>query len=80
MAVFFASLLPQFAPGGDATFAALLGLGLLFCSLTFAWLCCYAVAVARIGRLLTGTVRRALDAVTGIVLVALGARLGTDDG
>jgi len=79
MAVFFASLLPQFAPGGAATFAALLGLGLLFCTLTFAWLCCYAAAVARVGLLLTGTVRRVLDAVTGIVLVALGVRLATED-
>ncbi len=79
MAVFFASPLPQFAPGGDATFAALLGLGLLFCAMTFAWLCCYAAAVARVGRLLTGTVRRALDAVTGVVLVALGVRRATED-
>jgi len=78
MAVFFASLLPQFAPDGDATFVTLLVLGFLFCSLTFAWLCCYAVAVARIGRLLTGTVRRMLDAATGVVLVALGVRLATE--
>ena len=79
MAVFFASLLPQFAPEGDATFDALLALGLLFCSLTLAWLCCYAVAVARIGRLLTGTARRVLDVVTGVVLVALGVRLAADE-
>jgi threonine/homoserine/homoserine lactone efflux protein len=43
MAVFFASLLPQFAPGGSASFAALLALGLLFCSLTLAWLALYAL-------------------------------------
>jgi threonine/homoserine/homoserine lactone efflux protein len=79
MAVFFASLLPQFAPEGGATFVALLALGLLFCSMTFLWLCCYAVAVARLGRLLTGAVRRALDAVTGVVLVALGVRLAAED-
>lgn len=79
MAVFFASLLPQFAPEGDATFVVLLGLGLLFCSMTFAWLCCYAVAVARIGRLLTGTTRRVLDALTGAILVALGVRLATEE-
>jgi threonine/homoserine/homoserine lactone efflux protein len=78
MAVFFASLLPQFAPAGDSSFAVLLALGLLFCSLTFAWLTLYATAVARVGRLLTGTVRRALDAVTGIVLVALGLRLAAE--
>ncbi|HUG63667.1 MAG TPA: LysE family translocator [Gaiellaceae bacterium] len=75
MAVFFASLLPQFPPGGDASFVALLALGLLFCAMTFAWLSLYAVAIARMGRLLTNTVRRALDAVTGAVLVALGLRL-----
>ena len=47
--------------------------------MTFAWLTFYAVAVARLGRLLTGAVRRALDAVTGVVLVALGLRLATDE-
>jgi threonine/homoserine/homoserine lactone efflux protein len=79
MAVFFASLLPQFAPEGHASFAVLLGLGLLFCSLTFAWLGLYAVAVARLGRLLTAGVQRALDAVTGVVLVVLGLRLATEE-
>ena len=78
MAVFFASLLPQFAPGGDATFAVLLALGLLFCTMTFTWLTAYAIAVARIGRFLAGSIRRALDALTGAVLVALGLRLATD--
>jgi threonine/homoserine/homoserine lactone efflux protein len=78
MAVFFASLLPQFAPEGNASFAVLLVLGLLFCAMTFAWLALYAVAVARLGRLLTGAVRRAFDALTGVVLVALGLRLATD--
>jgi threonine/homoserine/homoserine lactone efflux protein len=71
MAVFFASLLPQF---GDA-FLELLSLGLLFCSLTLAWLTLYAFAVDRLRRLLGGRVRRALDAVAGAVLVALGLRL-----
>jgi threonine/homoserine/homoserine lactone efflux protein len=78
MAVFFATLLPQFAPAGGGSFVALLALGLLFCSLTLAWLTLYASAVDRLGRLLTGTVRRALDAVTGIVLAALGLRLATE--
>jgi threonine/homoserine/homoserine lactone efflux protein len=80
MAVFFASLLPQFAPEGGASFAVLLALGFLFCVMTFAWLSFYAAAVARLGRLLTGGARRAFDAVTGVVLVALGLRLATDDG
>ena len=52
MAVFFTSLLPQFAPAGDASFAALLGLGLLFCAMTLAWLAGYAVVVAKAGQVL----------------------------
>src|SRR5262245_41832499 len=79
MAVFFASLLPQFAPDGSAAFAGLLALGFLFCGMTFAWLSLYAIAVERVGHRLTGTVRRALDALNGIVLVALGLRLATED-
>lgn len=75
MAVFFASLLPQFAPEGGASFAVLLALGFLFCAMTLAWLSLYAVAISRLGPLLTTTVRRTLDAVTGVVLVALGLRL-----
>ena len=78
MAVFFASLLPQFAPNGGASFVVLAGLGFLFCAMTFAWLSFYAVTIARIGGLLTAGVRRALDAVTGVVLVALGLRLATE--
>jgi threonine/homoserine/homoserine lactone efflux protein len=72
MAVFFTSLLPQF---GDSL-PALLGLGLLFCGLTFLWLGAYALAVARADDvLLRPGVRRAIDAVTGTALVALGLRL-----
>ena len=74
MAVFFSSLLPQFAD----SFAGLLALGLVFCGLTMAWLSAYAVAVARAGDVLRrGAVRRAVDAVTGCALVAFGARLAT---
>ena len=76
MAVFFSSLLPQF---GD-TFPELLGLGLLFCALTLAWLSAYALALARAGDLLRRPrVRRALDAVTGTALVLLGIRLAAAD-
>jgi threonine/homoserine/homoserine lactone efflux protein len=75
MAVFFTSLLPQF---GDS-FAALFGLGLLFCSMTFVWLTAYAYAVAKAGDVLRRpAIRRAFDAVLGAVLVALGIRLATD--
>jgi threonine/homoserine/homoserine lactone efflux protein len=74
MAVFFSSLLPQFG----TSFPALLALGLLFCALTLTWLSAYALAVARAGEVLRRPrVRRALDAVTGAALVALGLRLAT---
>jgi threonine/homoserine/homoserine lactone efflux protein len=76
MAVFFSSLLPQF---GGTSFASLLALGLVFCSLTLVWLAAYAVVVARAGDVLRrGRIRRALDAVTGVVLTAFGIRLATD--
>jgi threonine/homoserine/homoserine lactone efflux protein len=78
MAVFFASLLPQFVPGGNDSFVALLALGLLFCSLTLAWLTLYALVVHKVWHLLSGSIRRMLDAVTGVVLVALGMRLAAE--
>lgn len=76
MAVFFTSLLPQFAPAGDASFRRLLALGLVFCAMTLAWLTAYAVGIARAGRLLRRAgPRRALEALSGTVLAALGLRL-----
>jgi threonine/homoserine/homoserine lactone efflux protein len=78
MALFFTSLLPQFAPH-DATFLQLASLGVLFCVTTLLWLSGYALVVARIGDVLRRScVRRALDTVTGAVLVAFGARLALD--
>ena len=75
MAVFFTSLLPQFG----SSFSALVALGLVFCSLTFLWLSGYAWAVARAGDVLRRPrIRRALDRVTGIVLVAFGLRLAAE--
>ena len=75
MAVFFTSLLPQFGH----SFAALLALGLVFSCLTLMWLTAYGIVVARAGDFLRrGWVRRALDALTGGVLVALGLRVATE--
>lgn len=79
MAVFFTSLLPQFASRDGSAFLDLLALGLLFCAMTVVWLAAYALAVDRASAFLRRpAVRRALDAVTGVVLVALGLRLATD--
>ena len=75
VAVFFTSLLPQFG----STFPSMLALGLIFASITLVWLSCYAAAVDRLGGWLRrSAVRRALDAVTGTVLGALGVRLATE--
>jgi len=77
--VFFLSLFPQFVDRGQASFARLLLLGLIFCTITFTWLTLYAVVVARIGDFLRrDRVRRALEATTGLVLVGLGLRLATE--
>lgn len=76
MAVFFPSLLPQFAPHGDASFSGLLLLGLIFCAMTLVWLAAYSVALAKAGDLLRRpSFRRPLEGFTGTVLIALGLRL-----
>ncbi|TMG48107.1 MAG: LysE family translocator [Chloroflexi bacterium] len=77
--VFLLSLFPQFVDRGEASFARLLLLGLIFCTITLTWLTLYAVAVARIGDFLRrDRVRRALEATTGLVLIGLGLRLATE--
>jgi len=69
MAIFFTSLLPQFG----SSVVDLLALGLALCSLTFCWLTCYAVAVAKAGDVLRRSrIRRLLDSVTGACLVGFG--------
>jgi threonine/homoserine/homoserine lactone efflux protein len=77
MVVFFLSLLPH--AGRHGSLGTLLGLGLVFCTLTLCWLAAYATVVARLGGVLrTGRIRIALDRISGLVLVALGVRLATE--
>jgi threonine/homoserine/homoserine lactone efflux protein len=79
IAVFFTTLLPQFAPAHGSAFATLLAFGLIFCAMTFAWLCAYSVAVARAGDLLRRPrLRRPMDAVMGAALVAVGMRVAVE--
>ncbi len=76
MAVFFPSLLPQFVAADAPPFIALFALGIVFCSMTLAWLTAYSFAVARAGDVLRrSAVRRGIEAVTGAVLVAFGIRV-----
>ncbi|MGQ0834115.1 MAG: LysE family translocator [Gammaproteobacteria bacterium] len=76
MAVFFASILPQFAPSNGQVFGALIALGILFCSMTFLWLSLYAVAIAKIrDAFIAPRVQRLLEAVTGGAFLVLGLRM-----
>ena len=74
--VFFTSLLPQFVDAHEARPEDILLLGALFNCMGVAWLLSYAALAAR-GRnvLARPRVKRALDRLTGAVLVGLGIRL-----
>jgi threonine/homoserine/homoserine lactone efflux protein len=79
MAVFFASLLPQFVPSSEPTFATLMGLGAVFSAMTFGWLCVYAYLIPKIGGWLNRpAIRRSVDGITGTVMIGLGVRLATE--
>jgi threonine/homoserine/homoserine lactone efflux protein len=53
-----------------------MALGLVFSGMTLAWLVAYACAVARAGDILRRSgIRRAIEGVTGTVLIAFGLRL-----
>ena len=79
MAVFFASLLPQFVPPGDASVAAFMLLGIVFAAMTFSWLVLYAVVLAKLkDRLRRPAVRRTIEAMTGTLLIGLGVRIAAE--
>jgi RhtB (resistance to homoserine/threonine) family protein len=79
MAIFFASLLPQFIPAGEETVWALLRFGAAFAVMTFAWLGLYAAVIARAGDILNRqSIRRSIEAVTGTLLIGLGLRIATE--
>ncbi len=79
IAVFFTSLLPQFVDAEHAQPQDLLLLGVLFNCMGVIWLLTYADLAAR-GRdvLARPRVKRALDRLSGVALVALGVRLALE--
>ena len=79
IAIFFTSLLPQFVDAQRATPQDLLLLGAIFNSIGVVWLLAYAVVAAR-GRDFLGrpTVKRAVDRLSSITLIALGTRIALD--
>jgi RhtB (resistance to homoserine/threonine) family protein len=76
-AVFFVALMPQFAPAaGDSRLAQTLLLSIIAVAITAVWFAAVANVVGGLRRLLASSpARRALDAVTGAILVGLGVRL-----
>ncbi|HYF11927.1 MAG TPA: LysE family translocator [Actinomycetota bacterium] len=76
VAVFFLSLLPQFVEAGDGFVGRVLVLAAVFIAIGLAWLTAYTFALDALGATLSrARVRRAIETVTGGVLVALGVRL-----
>jgi threonine/homoserine/homoserine lactone efflux protein len=73
--VIFVSILPQFIQPGDTTLRLVLML-VAFEAMIVTWLNLYGYAVARAGQSRFGAqVRRAIECVTGVVLIGLGLRL-----
>jgi threonine/homoserine/homoserine lactone efflux protein len=74
--VFFTALLPQFVSPQDPALAVSLLMTAIAAATSLAWLTVYATLVPRAGDVLRRPpVRRAIDRVTGTVLIALGVRL-----
>ncbi|HKQ18879.1 MAG TPA: LysE family translocator [Candidatus Eisenbacteria bacterium] len=80
MAVFFASVLPQFVPKGEGILPALALLGLVFAGMTLAWLALYAAVTARVGAFARGSrLTRLLEGMAGVALLGLGIRVATEE-
>ena len=74
--IFFTALLPQFVSPQDPALVVSLLLTAIAAATSLIWLTVYATLVPRAGDVLRrAPVRRAIDRVTGTVLIALGVRL-----
>jgi threonine/homoserine/homoserine lactone efflux protein len=74
--VFFTALLPQFVSPQDPALLVSLLMTAIAAAASLAWLSVYAALVPRAGDVLRRPpVRRALDRLTGVVLIGLGVRL-----
>ena len=76
--IFFTALLPQFVSPQDPALLVSLLLTSIAAVTSLAWLSVYATLVPRAGDVLRRPpVRRALDRITGVVLIGLGVRLAS---
>jgi len=79
LVVFFATFLPQFINSRQAVLPHMLFLGALFDVMVLVWLTGYGLFVTRLRAFLSAArVRRTMERFTGVVLVALGARLALE--
>ena len=78
IAVFYTSLLPQLVPSGAPHALTLFALVIVHAVLTLSWLTTYSYAIDRSARFLRRRrVRKTLDRLTGVVLIAFGIRVAT---
>lgn len=79
--VFFTSLIPQFVTGGPSAAAQSVELAGLFVLLGLVWLTSFALFAGSLSSMLrTPPIKKAIDAVTGTVLVGFGVRLAAESG
>jgi threonine/homoserine/homoserine lactone efflux protein len=77
--VFYTAFLPQFIAPGQPVFLMSVALAAIHAVLGIIWLLCYATILTRVGDLFRRPhIRRAMECVTGVVLVGLGLRLATE--
>lgn len=76
LAVLFTTLLPQFIDEGDPAVGKAVLLAGIFLTIGLTWLVTYTLIVDAVAR--SRTYRRVTEAVTGIVLIALGVRLAVE--
>jgi threonine/homoserine/homoserine lactone efflux protein len=79
VAIFYLAFLPQFVRPQDAVLARSALLAAIHVGLGVLWLTVVSLGLGSLGRVVTAArLRRRLEAVTGVVLVALGARLALE--
>jgi threonine/homoserine/homoserine lactone efflux protein len=76
LAVFFTTLLPQFISEDDPYVAKAVLLAVLFALIGLVWLVFYALVVSTVAR--SRRFRTTVEAISGLVLTALGLRLAVD--
>lgn len=77
--LFYLTLLPQFIGSGDSVLSRSLVLAAIHIVIGLAWLFTYAYFLGRLSETLRRPrIRAALEGATGVLLVALGARLAWD--